>query len=139
MADSYKSVFFRVRDRGGIIHHEWTGEENTARPYMRIFRLCGYNLNLNLPDFCDNVSGFETYNVDTWSIHRHSYTEFVKYTSLFSDTAWPCWGCFPTCDERCHDIHLGFVFRSDTDAAMFKLACEFPTEVIDFPREFIYE
>ncbi|MNX87101.1 hypothetical protein D3C86_1190150 [compost metagenome] len=139
MESPYKSVFFRIRDRGGIIRYTWTGEENTTRQYMRVFRLNGYNLNLTWADSCDTMVAFETYNLENVCVDRHSYTEFVKYTSLFSDTAWPCWGCFPTCDERCHDIHLGFVFRSDTDAALFKLACEFPTHVIDFPREFIYE
>lgn len=140
MDDSYKSVFFRIRDRGGVIHHEWTGQDHSeSRPYMRVYKLNGYNLNLSLPGSCDHMVAFEVPDYDAFVMRRYSYVEFVKYTTMFADTAWPVWGCFPTCDDRCHDIHLGFVFRSQTDAAVFKLACEFPTHVIDFPTEFINE
>lgn len=134
-----KCVFFQIADMGGICYHRPGDNSDEGRPYMNVYRLCGYNLNLNISGSCDHMVAFRTIDYDRLCYIEHHYSKFAYYTGLFEGPAYPVSGCFPTQDDRCHNINLGFVFEEPKDAAVFKISCEFPTHTIDFPTSFIYK
>lgn len=136
----YTAAFFRILDTGGIVHpSEAKDTASVERGYMNVYSLCGYNLNLNMLVYTKHMAAFKVFNFINNQVEWHSYKDFAKYTDLFTDSSWPAVGCWPTRDERCHNIHLGFIFENPADAALFKLACPFEIHVIEFPESCVFK
>jgi len=136
--DTYKVVMFQIANNGGIRHHCYVpDDECETRPYMRVYRLCKYELNLTSQYLCDHMSAFSIPDFENMCFHEHHFSKLASYTENFEDVAYPIWGTFPCDKGPTTGTYLGFIFKSPRDAAMFKIICEFPTTVSDYDASFI--
>ena len=126
---SYTAVIFKLDEFGSfeIYNPRYQNIDDAFRPYLRVYRIADYKISLT----SSHISRLTAFYTLSPLRTRHCYTELIKYTELFSDTAITALGYWPGIDDDSR-YQLGFIFKDPKDAAIFKIACEFETTVLDY-------